>query len=94
MHADRATDEPLTGTHFLGWAYCDLAVGAGKETVAEATIDVSAAFGITALHRHELAEPPLSCPLDCFAPLRVLVDVGAIHPSRTEYYRVGSAPIL
>ena len=37
---------PLTGTYFFGWAYCDLTVGAAKETAAGATIDVIATLGI------------------------------------------------
>ncbi|MDP2311738.1 MAG: hypothetical protein Q8P41_02450 [Pseudomonadota bacterium] len=37
---------PLTGTYFFGWAYCDLTVGAGKETAAGCTIDVVATLGV------------------------------------------------
>ena len=37
---------PLTGTYFFGWAYCDLQVGAAKETAAGATIDVIATLGV------------------------------------------------
>jgi hypothetical protein len=37
---------PLTGTYFFGWAYCDLTVGAAKETAAGCTIDVVATLGV------------------------------------------------